>query len=475
MDSDPSNRRHPKKKVGELPETPPTEISTQLRTGLPEQLTESAIGRYETYGQEGVPADIGYAKTRLGLNDAFTKYLNTLKEEIGWKRPASADPNVPDIEYLRNDPQVGSRVKQAEQALAEGKSNFFKYAKSSKSAPPETPENYLIHGTTEKNAVSILNKGWKPELSGRNVMDTPDFMVLNRGESAYGPAQIRTKLSNYKFMDESDKRIAPLLEEGASPTKLQEVLRKYGYDGLKTSNVSGDEYALLPEKVNPKMFENVVRQPTSALPETPPAEPRTIYRDMRTKEWTPRGGVMPETPPETPAKVIIPKLPKKLSDSFEKSAISIIKDMDLRGKEAQNVTINMNRMKNYLEKYRNINNLNDAEVDKLFKETSLRADKIVNNDDLFYRQDTLPAQKVFNRVLDNIKTAENSGTRSDKVIAIDGFVNSVHQDFPMSILPRAFDIPNPIEAGEIVGDFLNFASGDFTKTKAYKNIREISK
>lgn len=292
-----------------------------------------------------MPADIGYAKTRLGLNDAFTKYLNTLKEEIGWKRPASADPNVPDIEYLRNDPQVGSRVKQAEQALAEGKSNFFKYAKSSK----------------------------------------------------------------------------------------------------------------------------------SVLPETPPAEPRTIYRDMRTKEWTPRGGVMPETPPETPAKVIIPKLPKKLSDSFEKSAISIIKDMDLRGKEAQNVTINMNRMKNYLEKYRNINNLNDAEVDKLFKETSLRADKIVNNDDLFYRQDTLPAQKVFNRVLDNIKTAENSGTRSDKVIAIDGFVNSVHQDFPMSILPRAFDIPNPIEAGEIVGDFLNFASGDFTKTKAYKNIREISK
>lgn len=122
-------------------------------------------------------------------------------------------------------------------------------------------DQYLVHGTTPKNAVSILKEGWKPELSGRQVMDTPDFMMLNKGETAYGPAKIKTKLSNFKFMDEGDKRIAPLLEEGASSKKLQEVLRKNGYDGLKTSNVSGEEYALLPEKVKPELFENVAQQP----------------------------------------------------------------------------------------------------------------------------------------------------------------------------------------------------------------------
>lgn len=170
-----------------------------------------------------------------------------------------------------------------------------------------------------------------------------------------------------------------------------------------------------------------------------------------------------------PPKVIIPKLPKSLLKDFQDTGARIAEDMADPATHSK-----MNDMLNYLEQYRNISNAPDEAVQLQLRWTKNLAEKIIKEDDLFKRGDTKAAQAIFNKTVDRINTALDTGNRSDAVIAIDSFVNSVHQDFPLSLLPRAFDIADPLEVDSVLSDYLEFAAGgNFRDTGVYKNIMQM--
>lgn len=183
------------------------------------------------------------------------------------------------------------------------------------------------------------------------------------------------------------------------------------------------------------------------------------------KTYNTKIGELPKTPP----KVIIPKLPKSLLKDFQDTGARIAEDMADPATHSK-----MNDMLNYLEQYRNISNAPDEAVQLQLRWTKNLAEKIIKEDDLFKRGDTKAAQAIFNKTVDRINTALDTGNRSDAVIAIDSFVNSVHQDFPLSLLPRAFDIADPLEVDSVLSDYLEFAAGgNFRDTGVYKNIMQM--
>lgn len=182
------------------------------------------------------------------------KFVGDIREELGMSRygddipqPGLSIRKLTKEEHLVNPANVSKN--KGEQLPLDQK--FFNPKASSEVVKDE---DILVHGTSKKNAESIMKNGWNPDLSG-GLSDTPEWMVLSKNQSAYGDTKLSTKLNNFKFIDEGDKRISKLLESGADVTKIQEKIRKLGFDGLKTGVVSGDEYYLLPEKVNTKLFQ----------------------------------------------------------------------------------------------------------------------------------------------------------------------------------------------------------------------------
>jgi len=161
----------------------------------------------------------------------------------------------------------------------------------------------------------------------------------------------------------------------------------------------------------------------------------------------------------------LPELSDKMVKEIDKVAGEIIEEVrEEEGSAAASIEkMRIEKMVSFLERYRNVSNLDNQQVNDLFQETDRRAQHIKETDDLYQRLDTKPAQEKFNKVLESIDKAKKSKSRLDRVLAIDRFVNAVHQDFPASMLPRGFDISEPIEAAGIVIPYLDYARGKETK------------
>jgi hypothetical protein len=84
-------------------------------------ITASGINKFNELIKAGETSDVAYAQARAANNQAFTKFLKTLD----WKRPKNATPDIPDIEYMRNDPTIGDIVKRAEKAREVGNRRLF--------------------------------------------------------------------------------------------------------------------------------------------------------------------------------------------------------------------------------------------------------------------------------------------------------------------------------------------------------------
>ena len=84
-------------------------------------ITTSGIFKYNELIKAGKSSDVAYAQARAANNQAFTKFLKTLD----WKRPKNSNPNIPDIEYMRNNPTIGDIVRQAEKARELGNRRLF--------------------------------------------------------------------------------------------------------------------------------------------------------------------------------------------------------------------------------------------------------------------------------------------------------------------------------------------------------------
>lgn len=84
-------------------------------------ITASGINRFIELVKQGEPENFAYAAARREINAGFFKFIKSLN----FKRPANANPNIPTIDLMRNDPKIGNLVKEAEKAVETGTRRLF--------------------------------------------------------------------------------------------------------------------------------------------------------------------------------------------------------------------------------------------------------------------------------------------------------------------------------------------------------------
>ncbi len=178
---------------------------------------------------------------------AQDKGISQIAEESGIARPI-VESVVEAIKSIGKDPEeikdmelVNKIIESAERAV---EAPLIEEAKKY-DTPEEFSKMYLTHGTKESNADSILREGFKPDPKG----DTPKWVMFNRGESVYGDTNLIIPFRDINIIDEGHPEARKYLEEG-DQDGLIEYMKENGYDTLKTTLISGEEFAMLPESAN---------------------------------------------------------------------------------------------------------------------------------------------------------------------------------------------------------------------------------
>jgi hypothetical protein len=99
-------------------------IDLVMKQGLSDasqEITIIGINRFNELVKQGEPEKFAYATARRELNTGFSKFIKSLN----FKRPTNADPDIPTIDLMRNDPKIGNLVKEAEKAAETGKRRLF--------------------------------------------------------------------------------------------------------------------------------------------------------------------------------------------------------------------------------------------------------------------------------------------------------------------------------------------------------------